>query len=173
MNQKTLSVCITNLGKYNDGEIIYKWLDLPTTEEEIKKTLTDIKIGAEYEEYFVSDYTSDIGLEVEEYNNIYVINDLVEQLEEYDYNLVEALADYLGGNDLQGIIDLAKNDCIGFVEGIDAEDYERQVVEDCYDLDFDKLGWLANYISIDYEAIARCDDDIYETSNGVLYGLSC
>ena len=30
-----LRVALTNLGKYNEGELIFKWLDLPATEEEI------------------------------------------------------------------------------------------------------------------------------------------
>lgn len=52
--------------------------------------------------------------------------------------------------------------------------YKDQTVEEVLenfigDVDFTELGWLANYISINYEAMARDLDEYYEVSKGTLY----
>lgn len=53
---------ITNLGKYNEGELIGEWVKFPTTAEEIKAALDSIGIGQmddfgyAYEEWFITDY---------------------------------------------------------------------------------------------------------------------
>lgn len=53
-----LRVALTNLGKYNEGELIFEWLELPTTEEEVEAAFKYIGVaeGTEYEEYFITDY---------------------------------------------------------------------------------------------------------------------
>ena len=52
-----INVYITNLGKYNEGYLIGKWLKLPATDEEIKNVLKEIGIdGVLYEEYFFTDW---------------------------------------------------------------------------------------------------------------------
>lgn len=28
-----LKIALTNLGKYNEGQLVYKWLELPATED--------------------------------------------------------------------------------------------------------------------------------------------
>ena len=53
---------VTNLGKYNEGELVGEWVKLPTTEEEMKKVFERIGIGSKdefgqpYEEWFITDY---------------------------------------------------------------------------------------------------------------------
>ena len=53
---------ITNLGKYNEGELVGEWVKFPTTADEIKKVFERIGIGQAdefgcvYEEWFVTDY---------------------------------------------------------------------------------------------------------------------
>ena len=36
---------ITNLGKYNEGELVGEWVKFPTTAEELKKVFDRIGIG--------------------------------------------------------------------------------------------------------------------------------
>ena len=36
---------ITNLGKYNEGELVGEWVKFPTTAEELKAALDSIGIG--------------------------------------------------------------------------------------------------------------------------------
>ena len=53
---------VTNLGKYNEGELVGEWVKFPTTEEEMKKVFERIGIGsadefgAVYEEWFITDF---------------------------------------------------------------------------------------------------------------------
>lgn len=56
-----ISIFITNLGKYNEGELVGEWLELPATSKEIEHCLVQIGIdGIHYEEYFLTDYESSI-----------------------------------------------------------------------------------------------------------------
>ena len=45
-----LSAFITNLGKYNEGYLVGKFIRLPITSEELKEALNDIGIDEYYEE---------------------------------------------------------------------------------------------------------------------------
>ena len=40
-----INVYITNLGKYNEGYLIGKWLKLPATDEEVEKVLKEIGLA--------------------------------------------------------------------------------------------------------------------------------
>jgi len=59
-DNKMFKAYITNLGKYNEGELVGEWLSFPCTEEEWNACLKRIGIDSTYEEYFVTDYDSDI-----------------------------------------------------------------------------------------------------------------
>lgn len=168
MKKELLEVYVTNLGKYNEGSLVGKWLSLPCTEEELEATLKEIGINEQYEEYFITDYSSSYGLTCDEYVNLHRLNEQMQELEDTcdDYDKLEACIEY--ASDLEEAIELATNDDVIFQAGVTAEEYLEQMVEDCYDLNFEKLGWLSNYITIDYEQMARDDSSIHETSNGVL-----
>ena len=53
---------ITNLGKYNEGELVGEWVKFPTMSEDLQKVFERIGIGSKddfgnpYEEWFISDY---------------------------------------------------------------------------------------------------------------------
>ena len=57
---------VTNLGKYNEGELVGEWVHFPTTEEEMKEVFERIGIGSKgefgqvYEEWFITDYDCSI-----------------------------------------------------------------------------------------------------------------
>lgn len=171
-----LNVAVTNLGRYNEGYLIYEWLKLPASEEEIQECFKKIGLNEEYEEYFITDYESDVGLKCSEYSNLTELNEMVQELEDVtngDYDKLEAVMerDYIGNN-IQHIIEVMEDDNVTFYKGIDAEEYERDYVAGCYDLSFMNQGWLSNYITIDYKAMADEDDSIYETEEGVLVDYS-
>lgn len=166
-----LNVYVTNLGKYNEGELIGKWLSLPCSEEELEETFKEIGINEEYEEYFITDYESNCGIKVDEYENITELCGQMQELEELvknqnDENKVKAMLSELSF-DIEEVI--ANWDNYDFIDGWTAEDYERDIVENCYNVDELMKGWLSNYITIDYEAMARDDDRIWETDEGVLF----
>ena len=107
-----LNILVTNLGKYNEGELIGEWLELPAAESEIQKTFDNIGINEEYEEFFITDYDSGIeNLKIGEYSNIAVLNELVEMLDNFNeeelkvfvvllntYNVEEAIEKILNGD---------------------------------------------------------------------------
>ena len=48
---------VTNLGKYNEGELVGEYLKFPTTPEEVQALLKRIGIdGVRYEEIFITDF---------------------------------------------------------------------------------------------------------------------
>lgn len=88
-----IEICLTNLGKYNEGELIYSRLVLPATTEEICAAYDEIGVadGTMYEEAFISDYETDInGLSINEYASIDDLNELAEELEDFDEYELEA-----------------------------------------------------------------------------------
>ena len=96
-------IALTNLGRYNEGVLVYEWLNLPFCDEEMDEVLEAIGIDNEvYEEYFISDYDTDIlGLEINEYTNLYRLNDLIveyDALHEHDKKKVQASMEYFGYN---------------------------------------------------------------------------
>ena len=171
MDKKLLSVFITNLGKYNEGYLIGEWVDLPTTEEELEEVFKRIGLNEQYEEYFITDYESDYNIEVGEYENIIELNEKLQDIEEQDYEKVCAMFESGEFTDLDEIIDSLGD--YDFIEGWTGADYEEDIVNNCYP-DIAKAletGWLSCYISIDYEEMAKNDDCIIETTNGVLFRL--
>ena len=168
-----LNVYVTNLGKYNEGYLIGEWLSLPVAEEELEECFKRIGLNEEYEEYFITDYESEVGLKCSEYVNLEHLNKKIQELEDAtkgEYEKLKAVIsrDYYREDQLDNIIETMESDSVTFYKGITGEEYEEDFVEGCYDLSFMKQGWLSNYISIDYKAMAEEDDAIYETDEGVL-----
>ena len=54
-----MNIYLTNLGKYNEGELIGEWVQLPISNEDLQKVFERIGINEEYEEYFITDYECD------------------------------------------------------------------------------------------------------------------
>lgn len=120
-------IFVTNLGKYNEGELIGEWLKLPFTDDELKNLLNRIGIsdkpdehGRCYEEVFITDYESDIqSFKISEYANINYLNDLIENIEELsddDFLAFQALI--MDGNNMDEALQTAMdsnysiyNDC--------------------------------------------------------------
>lgn len=116
---------ITNLGKYNEGELVGEWVKFPTTAEELKEVFKRIGIGQKddfgqpYEEWFITDYDYYVdGLydKLGEYENLDELNYLASKLDEMsesEYAQFQAgmeMGDHCGS--LQEIINLTENlDC--------------------------------------------------------------
>ena len=47
---------VTNLGKYNEGELVGKWITFPITKKELDKALREIGINENYDEWFFTDF---------------------------------------------------------------------------------------------------------------------
>lgn len=90
-----INVYITNLGKYNEGYLIGKWLKLPASDEEIEEVLKEIGIdGVRYEEYFFTDWECIEGIEISEYSSLEELNkaaEILEGLTEEEIKICECL----------------------------------------------------------------------------------
>ena len=157
------SAYITNLGKYNEGSLVGKWHDFPTTKEAIRETFAEIGIdGIRYEEFFITDYDCDIdGIHshLGEYSSINELNYLAEKiegLEEWEAEVYRAAVesgDYCGS--VKDLINLTDNlGCFDFTQGLN-DDYNLGYYwaeeSGCYDTK--NMGSLTNYI--DYERFGR------------------
>ena len=160
-----LKVFVTNLGKYNEGELIGEWVSLPVDESELEEIMERIGINEQYEEYFITDYETEFdSLKVDEYSNLEELNELAEQLEdldEYDLEKVGAIIEAYG-TDLQEAIE--NIDDYTYYSGKTLEDLAYEYVEEM------NLPEIAQRY-FDYEAFARdLEFDGYtETENGVIY----
>ena len=136
---------VTNLGKYNEGELVGEYLKFPTTPEEVQALLKRIGIdGVRYEEIFITDFDGDVlGLydHLGEYENINELNHLacvISELDQSDLEKFEAVIDsgeYTGS--VKELINLAQNlDCFEFYPGVtDDETLGRIYVEDMEAID--------------------------------------
>lgn len=159
MHDGTLSVFITNLGKYNEGELVGDWLKLPTDYETLHETLKDIGIGGRYEEWFITDYECSISGMTDylgEYENLDELNymaELIYELSKYDEEKLEAVLDYESPMGASNVIEIIMNlDDYSVYSSIeDDEDLGRYYIEELDALDVPEH--LRNYI--DYEAYGR------------------
>jgi hypothetical protein len=100
-----IRIALTNLGKYNEGELLYTWLDLPATDEEISEAFEEIQVApnTRYEEHFISDYEA--PFEIGEYANIERLNEVAEVLE----NVKVPTANEFGVYKPEDVINFAMN----------------------------------------------------------------
>ena len=165
---------ITNLGKYNEGELVGEWVKFPTTAGELKEVFKRIGIGQKddfgqpYEEWFITDYDCYVdGLysKLGEYENLDELNYLASKLDEMsesEYAQFQAgmeMGDHCGS--LQEIINLTENlDCYEIYPNIeDYDDLGRYYIEELDAMQVPEH--LQNYI--DYEAYGR---DVAMDENG-------
>ncbi len=157
---------ITNLGKYNEGELVGEWVKFPTTAEELKQVFDRIGIGKEddfgnpYEEWFITDYdcyVGDLYDKLGAYENLDELNYLASKLEEMnesEYAQFQAGMEIGDHTDsLQDISNLTENlDCYEIYSGIrDDDDLGRFYIEELSAMEVPE--YLQNYI--DYETYGR------------------
>ena len=171
---------VTNLEKYNEGELVGEWVKFPTTTEEMKKVFERIGIGETggfgqtYEKWFITDYDCYVdGLhdKLGEYESLDELNYLVSKLDEMGQGEYEKFQGAMEIGDHSGSV----QEIINLTESLD-----------CYDVypdieDYEDLGWyyinemdsiwvpehLKNYI--DCEAYGR-DAAINESGQFTSFG---
>ena len=167
-----LNIYLTNLGKYNEGMLVGEWLELPATDEEIEAVKTRIGINEQYEEWFITDYETDVdGLTVGEYDNLDELNELAEVIEEdaegvaalmyFGYNTAEKIADKLCDLiRIEGSAHMSMDESIGWY-----------YAEEMGTLDAipEHLKYYFNYES--YGRDIRLEGQFYETESGDIIEL--
>lgn len=161
-----LNVYLTNLGKYNEGELVGEWFHLPAEEEEIEAAMKRIGIGKTdqfgqlYEEYFITDYDSYIGDHgYGEYADIYEINEKVKEIAdcvttEDELEIFKAILDDI--YDIDEAISIFRNqDYVNYSDCKTMYEVAEEIIYECgYLQDAPKL--LADFF--DYEAFGRALD---------------
>lgn len=131
---------VTNLGKYNEGELVGETLKFPATTEEVQALLKRIGVdGIRYEEIFITSFDGDVlGLYdyLGEYENLDELNHLAHLLSDMDtadlekFEAVIDSGEYTGS--VQELINLTQNlDCFDFEPGIsNDEELGRRYIQD-------------------------------------------
>lgn len=152
---------MTNLGKYNEGQLAYARVTFPTDAETVQAALKKIGIdGIRYEEVFISDYDGDmpqLHKRLGEYENIDELNYLacvLSELSQDELAKFEAVMDsgeYTGS--VKELINLAQNlDNYDFYPDIDSEEaLGRMYIQELEAVQVPEH--LIDYI--DYEAYGR------------------
>ena len=122
---------ITNLGKYNEGELVGETLKFPTSPQEVQALLKHIGVdGIRYEEFFITSFDGDVlGLYdyLGEYENLDELNHLACLLSELDQGELEKFEAVLHTgahtSSVADIINLTQNlDCFEFYPEIENEE---------------------------------------------------
>ena len=155
---------ITNLGKYNEGDLAYKLISFPISEEELNEALKEIgcKYVDEngvvhnefYEEYFFSDWECEIPFEYSEYESVEDLNiiaERVEALEAYEQDVLKVIMEE-HTSDVDEALRIVEdgnytiwNDCINMADVaeqmVDEYGYLNDVPENLrYYIDYEKYG---------------------------------
>lgn len=180
-----LNICIQNLGKYNEGELWFEWIELPASEREINEAFEKIHVcytdeegnehkfydecGNPYEEIHIADWECDIpGLEYSEWWSIRELNEIAEKLDalsEYERKHVCA---YMEATNCDLDDALANyEDRSRFWADMDKSDVAREMADDemaCM-TNSREIEWLQRYFN--YDAYER-DLDLTSVSDGVI-----
>lgn len=166
-----ITAFVTNLGKYNEGDLVGEWLPLPTTTEQVQACLKRIGLdGIRYEEYFITDYETSVdGLydHLPEYANLDELNYLASMLDEMEpgelekYEATVEYREHTGS--LQDLINLTENlGCYDLYPDVQSEeDYGYYLIDECSALDIPEN--IQNYF--DYEAYGR---DVMQGETGTI-----
>lgn len=181
MENGVIEAYVTNLGKYNEGELVGEWVKFPVSKEEMKNVLDRIGIGAEYEEIFITDYDTSlygVSSQLGEYENLDKLNYLagvIAELDASDREKYEAVLESglsLGQDGIDGLINLAYNlDNYDMLPGVeDEDDLGRYYAELMYGENLDeKMGELAHYIDFErYGSDCQINDGGMFTDKGYM-----
>ena len=155
-----LKIYVTNLSKYNEGALVGEWVNLPC--EGLEEVLDKISNNGK-DELFISDYETDIsGLKVAEYKDILQLNEIAEEIDNFDDEEVIIFQAYLDqyANDIEQALEEVRQGNYTIYENCDnMEDVAYQAVNESGLLD-----GVPEQVKMyfDYEAYDR-DMDINRT----------
>lgn len=121
-----MRVWIGNLGKYNEGELVGDWFDLPIDYDDMAER---IGLNDYYEEYAIFD-TDDLPLDVDQYTSVRELNDMYEIMEELPEYILDELDFFLSYfKDLEDLRDNVDNIRL-YPDCDDMEAVAEQIVEE-------------------------------------------
>lgn len=100
-----INVFITDLRKFNSGELVGDWFDLPVDKEDLEKELSKYNNNV-----FISDFEIDENIkgifDVKEYTNLFILNNAltnISQLEDYEIKQLNSLVEFNYINDIYAL----------------------------------------------------------------------
>ena len=159
-----IKIALTNLRKYNEGELVFEWVDLPCDDfEEVLE-----RIGNP-EECFISDYECEIpNVEIHEYENLEELNETAEELEglgSYELKALTAIIE-VNGSSIDDALSTLNDGRYFFYEADDFSEFIDLFIEDGY------FGELTDEVKefLDYDKLTKYfqDRDYHLTSVGVI-----
>jgi hypothetical protein len=158
-----LLVYLTDLSRYNQGELVGKWIQLPMDSQSLDKEIKEV-LG-NHEEYFISDYSTEYGMRVHSFADIYKLNDLMLEFKEivhfHDARVIKATFRYFF--ELEDVINCLKDGNYSMLDYVEnTYDLGHAVVkQELFHLEIPKE--LKGYI--DYETIG----EEFESSGYTIY----
>ena len=137
-----MKIYLTNLGRYNEGYLVGKWVKLPVCEEVLDKVLKEIGIDEYYEEYFITDYENEIigiGDVISEYSSVQALNELAQRLEDLSADEADKLGAVLEYEACRSV-----SDVLELLDKLDEFDLLTDVTDD------EELGY---YYAEEYRCI--------------------
>lgn len=154
-----MKIYLTNLGRYNEGYLVGKWVKLPVSEDKLDDVLKEIGINEYYEEYFITDcenYVAQLNDVISEYSSVQALNLLAQRLEvlsDDEANKLGAVLEYEACTSVDEVLAiLDKLDEFDLIEGVtDDETLGYYYAEELCSIDIPEH--LRSYF--DYEAYGR------------------
>lgn len=171
-----MEICLQNLGAYNNGYLLYEWVELPVSDKKLEEVLDKIKVchgdkkyydsvGCPYEEYMIADY-SGFPFNVGEYDNIEELNEFAEQYGSFDdteKEVLEALIE--DGMEIEDAVETVNRHDYFYVEGNDAEELAENFLMESGGLECLPKETLERYF--DFDSYGRdMEFDYKKTANG-------
>ncbi|ELP1222611.1 antirestriction protein ArdA [Listeria monocytogenes] len=164
-----MQVYISNLKKYNEGELVGAWFRPPINMEEVKEK---IGLNDQYEEFAIHDY--ELPFEIDEYTPISEINRLCALVEEIEDTPIYNELKEIQGMWFSSLEDLIehKDDIICYSDCDSMEDVAAYYVEET-----GQLGEVPTNLQsyIDYRALGRdmeLEGNFLVTNNAVFEYLA-
>lgn len=122
-----LKIFITNLRAYNNGELRGQWVSLPNNN--LEEICNKIKIN-KYDELFISDFDTDLNIHINEFDNIFDLNEAAKEIAELNEYELLGLNAYLEiGEELEYAIEHAE-DIVVYDDCVSMEDVAYQYMEE-------------------------------------------
>lgn len=158
-----IRIYITNLGKYTEGELVGEWFNVLDGEDELQEVLERIGINERYEEYFITDFESDLEhLHIGENDSIQDLiyySDMIRNLTEGELKVLDAII-FTTNDDFGTCVNTFIHGRCSYYEGIKNNTHLGMALLQ----DDDIPEYLSGYIN--YDAYGR-DSDYVIVDNGI------
>jgi len=162
-----LKIYMTDLAAYNKGFLLGEWITLPMNEDKLSEAISKVLRGGEaictleygyeeHEEYFITDWEFEDGLElfeVGEYSSPYTLNKELQLIEDQGNNRLKELSFLLNEGYASDVEDaISKVDDVILYEDQTMNDVAFNLMDEMYGVDYKLPAIIAN--NIDYDGIA-------------------